>query len=145
MGPVNCRSYCHYFDVNLSKPYISHYEILQYLQYGVERFENGFLGAHMTHRTQSLHFAGATWSHGLRALSNPVGHAYMTHMVAGGRWPVSDGMQHGRSCPHDPHPHGQPLAILTSITLAILTSITLAILPTICLPFWSWFWPRGEG
>ena len=53
------------------------------MQYGVERFEFAFLGAHMTHRTQSLYFAGATWSHGLRALSNPVGHAHMTHMMCG--------------------------------------------------------------
>jgi len=26
------------------------------IQYGVERFENGFLGAHMTHRTQPTAF-----------------------------------------------------------------------------------------
>ena len=50
------------------------------MQYGVERFENAVLGAYMTHRTNPPHFAGATWSHGLRALSNSVGHAYMTHI-----------------------------------------------------------------
>jgi hypothetical protein len=55
------------------------------MQYGVERFENGFLGAHMTYRTQSLYFAGATWSHGLRALSNTIGIAHMAYIVAGGR------------------------------------------------------------
>lgn len=57
------------------------------MQYGVERFEFAFLGAHMTHRTQSLHFARCTMAHGLRKHSNPVGHAYMTHID--GRWPVA--------------------------------------------------------
>jgi hypothetical protein len=52
------------------------------MQYGVERFENGFLGAHMTYRTQSLHFAGVAWPHGLRPLCDRVGHAYMTHIDA---------------------------------------------------------------
>jgi hypothetical protein len=52
------------------------------MQYGVERFENGFLGAHMTYRTQSLYFADRALAHGLRALSNCIGYTYMTHMLA---------------------------------------------------------------
>ena len=99
------------------------------MQYGVQRFENGFLGAHMTHRTQSLHFAGVAWPHGLRALSNCIGYTHMTHIDARtGAW-VSHGLRSHWPCLHDPHQPGN----------------TLAFLPSICLPFCVGFWPRGEG
>jgi hypothetical protein len=87
------------------------------IQYGVERLKNAFKSAYMTHTAKPPHFARCALAHGLREHSNHVGHAYMTYMVAGGRWPVSDTMQPCRPCLHDPHPHGQPLAILTSICL----------------------------